>query len=130
VLFGLPFVLTPSTSCFIHIFTQSLSSFRNTCSYQRNLFCCSTEIMSSNYSLSQLFTWNSILFLNVTHLSDHSLPAEVPPHFLFSQARSHLHATYYYNTQLLHSLPLIINDISLLVRNGTNSKHFVRYIKL
>ena len=29
----------------IHFFTQSLSSFRNTCPYHRNLFCCSTEIM-------------------------------------------------------------------------------------
>jgi len=31
--------------------TQSLSSFRNTCPYHRNLFCCSTEIMSSKLSL-------------------------------------------------------------------------------
>jgi len=42
---------------------QSLSSFCSTCPYHRNLFCCSTEIMSSNpsLSLSQSFTWNSIL---------------------------------------------------------------------
>jgi len=42
----------PSTSYSIHFFTQSLSSFRSTCPYYRNLVCCSTEIMSSNPSLS------------------------------------------------------------------------------
>ena len=42
----------PSTSYFIHFFTQSLFSFRNTCPYHRNLFRCSTEIMTSNASLS------------------------------------------------------------------------------
>jgi len=39
VLFGLPFGLAPSTSYSIHFFTQSLSSFRNTCPYHRSLFC-------------------------------------------------------------------------------------------
>ena len=29
-----------STSYSIHFFTQSLSSFHNTCPYHRNLFCC------------------------------------------------------------------------------------------
>jgi len=46
----------PGTFHFIlHTFlhpTQSLSSFHNTCPYHRNLFRCSTEIMSSNPSLS------------------------------------------------------------------------------
>jgi len=36
----------------VHFFTQSLSSFRNTCPYHCILFCCSTKIMSSNPSLS------------------------------------------------------------------------------
>jgi len=52
VFFGLPLGLSPSTSYSIHFFTQSLSSFCNTCPYYCNLFCCSTEIMSSNSSLS------------------------------------------------------------------------------
>jgi len=51
VCFGLPLGVAPSTSYSIHSFTQSLSSFRNTCSYHRNLFHCSTEIVS-NPSLS------------------------------------------------------------------------------
>jgi len=45
VFFGLPLGLAPSTSYSIHFFTQSLSSFRNTCPYHRTLFRCSTEIM-------------------------------------------------------------------------------------
>jgi len=45
VFFGLPLGLAPSTSFSIHFFTQSLSSFRNTCPYHCNLFRCSTEIM-------------------------------------------------------------------------------------
>jgi len=51
VFFGLPLGLAPSTSYSIHFFTQSLSCFRNTCPYHRNLFRCSTEIMSSKPSL-------------------------------------------------------------------------------
>jgi len=39
VFFGLPLGLAPSTSYSIHFFTQSLSSFSNTCPYHRNLFC-------------------------------------------------------------------------------------------
>jgi len=39
VFFGLPLGLAPSTSYSIQFFTQSLSSFRNTCPYHRNLFC-------------------------------------------------------------------------------------------
>ena len=50
--FGLPVGLAPSTSYSIHFFTQALSSFHSTCPYHCNLFCCSTEIMSSNPSLS------------------------------------------------------------------------------
>jgi len=37
VFFGLPLGLAPSTSYSIHFFTQSSSSFRNTCPYHHNL---------------------------------------------------------------------------------------------
>jgi len=64
VLFGLALGLEPSTSYSIHFCTQSLSSFRNTCPYHRNLFCCSINIMSSIPSLclnsllgTLSFTW-------------------------------------------------------------------------
>jgi len=59
VFFGLLLGLAPSALYSIHFFTQSLSSFRSTCPYHHNLFCCNTEIMSSNSSLSQPFVWNS-----------------------------------------------------------------------
>ena len=63
VLFGLPLGLESST--FMHFFTLSVSSFRNTCPYYCSLFCCSTKIISSisNLSLSQLFTWDLYLLL-------------------------------------------------------------------
>jgi len=52
IFFGLPLGQAPSTSYSIHFFIQSLSSFCSTCPYHRNLFCCSTKIMSTNHSLS------------------------------------------------------------------------------
>jgi len=53
VFFAQPLGLAPSTSYSIHFFTQSLSSLCSTCPYHRNLYCCSTKIMSSNPSLSR-----------------------------------------------------------------------------
>jgi len=52
ILFGLPLGLEPSTSYSIRFFTQSVSSFRTTCPYHRNLFCCSINVISSIPSLS------------------------------------------------------------------------------
>ena len=99
VFFGLPLGLEPSTSYSIHFFTQSLSSFRSTCPHHRNLFCCTTEIMSSNPSLSlnPLLGTLSCSLMPHIHLTIliWSLPSEVPPHFPFLQARSHFHAAYY-----------------------------------
>ena len=46
----------------LHTFLHTIIVFfYNTCTYHCNVFCCSTEIMSSNPSLSQPFIWNSIL---------------------------------------------------------------------
>ena len=52
VLFGLPLGLEPSTSYSMHFFAQSSSSFCSTCPYQRSLFCCNINAMSSTPSLS------------------------------------------------------------------------------
>jgi len=49
VFFGLPLGLAPSISYSIHFFTQSLSSFRNTCPYHRNLFRCSIVITAKQW---------------------------------------------------------------------------------
>jgi len=51
-LFKFSLVLRPSSSYSTHSFTQSFSSFCSTCPCHGNLFSCSTEIMSSNPSLS------------------------------------------------------------------------------
>ena len=64
-LVGLPLGLEPSTSCSIHLFIQSLCSFRNTCPYHQILFRCSTDNVSSIHNLS-------LFYLNVTHPSDHT----------------------------------------------------------
>ena len=45
ILFGLPLGVEPSTSYYVHFFTQSVSFFRNTCPYHRSLFCCSIKIV-------------------------------------------------------------------------------------
>jgi len=71
VLFGLPLGLEPSTSYSTHFFTQSESSFRNTCLYNHNLFCCSINIISSIPSLflnSLLGTLSFTLTLHI-HLT-------------------------------------------------------------
>jgi len=83
VFFSLHLGLAPSTSCSLHFFTQSLSSFFSTCPYHRNLFCCSTEIMSwmmlsksaLNYALStslglSVFAYMEHSALDLLHSSD------------------------------------------------------------
>jgi len=54
ILFGLPVGQEPSTSYSKHFFTQSVSSFRSTCPYHRNLFCGSINIVSSLSTLYQM----------------------------------------------------------------------------
>jgi len=71
VFFGLPVGLAPSSSYSIHFFTQSLSVFHSTCPYHHNMFCCSTEIMSSNpsFSLNPLFGTLSCSLMPCIHLT-------------------------------------------------------------
>ena len=71
VLFGLPLGLEPSTSYSTHFFTQSVSSFRNTCPYHCNLFCYTINRISSIPSLylnSLLRTLSTTLTLHI-HLT-------------------------------------------------------------
>jgi len=71
--------------------------------------------------LSQLFTWNSIFYLNVTHSSDHSHLCLLKCHLIFFfTGQVSLPYNILFHTQLLYSLPLIINDISFLVSNTGN----------
>ena len=68
VLFGLPLGPGPSISYSIHFFTQSSSSLRSTCPYQRSLFCCNTNAMSSIPSLSLSSLLGNLSFSLVPHI--------------------------------------------------------------
>ena len=52
----------------MHFFTQSSSSFRSTCPYQRSLFCCNTNAMSSKPSLSLSSLLGSLSFNLTPHI--------------------------------------------------------------
>ena len=121
VLFRLPLGLEPSTSYSIHLFTQSLSSFRNTCPYHCNLFCC-INITSSIPSLSLNSLLGSLsftltLYIHLTILISARWSATS---FYFLTGQVSLPCSVLFRIQLLYSLSLLINDISLLVSNGTN----------
>ena len=61
------------------------------------------------------------IYLNITHPSDHShLCSLKTTSFSFLTGQVSLLCSILLRTQLLYSLPLLINDISLLVSNGTN----------
>ena len=122
VLFGLPLGLEPSTSYSIHAFTQSVSSFRSTCPYHRNLFCCSINIISSITSLSLnslLVTLSFALTLHI-HLTILISARWSTTLFSFLTGRLSLPCSILLRTQLLYGIPLLISDISLLVSNGSN----------
>jgi len=129
VFFGLPLRLTYSTSYFIHFFTQSLSSFCSTCPSHCNLFCYSTEIMSSNPSLSL----NPLLGTLSCSITQHiHLIVLFSAHwsatsFSFPMGQVSLQCNILLHTQLLYNLSLTINDISLLVSNGKNC-HSIRIL--
>jgi len=112
VLFGLPLVLEPPlhTPYSIHFFTQSMFSFRNTCLYHCNLFCCSTEIMSFipshslNSSLGALsFTWTSHSHLTILISACWSATS-----FSFLTGQFSLQCNILLCRQLLYDLPLIL----------------------
>jgi len=77
--------LGPSTSYSIHFFTQSSSYFRSTCPYQRSLFCCNTNAMSSISSLSLNSLLGSLSFslTHITHPPDHSRLCSLKCHYIF-----------------------------------------------
>ena len=122
VFFRLPLGLEPSTSCSIHFFTQSSSSFRNTWPYQRSLFCCNTNAMSSTPSLSLSSLLGSLSFRLTPHIHLTILISArwSATTFSFLTGQVSLPCNMVLLTQLLYNLPLIIRDTSLLVSSGTN----------
>jgi len=122
VILGLPVGLEPSTSHSIDFFTQSVSSFGNTCPYHRNLFCCSISIISSipSHSLNSLLGALSFTLTLHIHLTILISARWNATSFSFLTGQVSLPCSILLRTQLLYSLPLLINDISLLVSNVTN----------
>jgi len=108
--------LEPSTAYSIHFFTQSLSSFCHACSYHRNLFCCSTEIILSILSLSLNSLLGTLSFTLTSHIH---LTIFISAHrsatsFSFFTGQVSLPCNILLSTQLLYSLHRISNDISIL----------------
>jgi len=75
----------PLHTPYISFFIQSLSSFCNTCPCCHNLFCCSTEIMSSNPSLSTHYL--ELFYLNAAHPSDYPFLCSLKSHLIFFSYR-------------------------------------------
>ena len=119
-----------STSYSIHFFTQSVSSFRNTCPYHRSLFYCSTKIISSIPSLSLNSLLETIFYVNVIHLIILISARWSATLFSFLTGQVSLPCSILLCTQLLYSIPLLINDISLLVSNGTNCRNLFHPIQI
>ena len=105
-----------------YVSSPNHSRFRSTCPYHHNLFCCSTEIMSSNPSLS-LNSLLGTLFCSLTPRIHPTILISArwsATSFSFLMGQVSLPCNILLCTQLLYNLPLIINDISLLVNNGNN----------
>jgi len=107
VLFGPPLGLQHTTSYSIHFFTQSLSSFRNTCPYRHSLFCCSSNVMSTIPSLSLNSLFETLSFNFTPHIHLTSLITAISFSFLTGQVS--LPCNILLRTQLLYSFPLLIN---------------------
>jgi len=129
VLFGLPRGLEPSTSNSIYFFTQSVSSFHSTCPYHRNLFCCSINIISSIPYLSLNFLLETLSFTLTLHIHLTILISACwsATSFSFLTSQISLPCSIRLCIQLLYSLPLLINDISLLISNGTNWVYSIQF---
>jgi len=121
VFFSLPLDLAPSASYYIHFFTQSSPSFHSTAHTITTSFPVVPRLWHLIPSISQLFTCNSVFYLNATHPSNHSHLCPLKCHLIFfSYSYVSLLCNILLRTQLLYNLPLTINDMSSLVSNGTN----------
>jgi len=101
-----------------------LSTFRNTCPYHPyhpNLFCCNTEIMSSNpsSSLNSLFETLSFILTPHIHLTILISALRTDTSISFLTGQVSLPCNILLSTQHQYSLPLLIDGVSLLVSSGT-----------
>ena len=116
-LFAQFFSKSSGTLHFIHFFTESLPSFCNTCPYHHKLFCCSTKIMSSipSHSVNSLLGTLSFTLRSHFHLIILISVRWSATSFSFLTGQVSLPCNILLHTQLLYNLPLIFNDISILV---------------
>jgi len=100
--------------------------------YHRNLFCCSINIMSSIPSLSLNSLLRTLSFTLTLHIHLTILVSArwSATSFSFLTGQVSLLCSILLRTQLLYSLPLLINDISLSVSNGTNCKPYLSIFEL
>ena len=101
--------------------SDKLGSLSNTCPYHRNLFCCSINIISSVPSLSLNSLLGTLSFTLTLHIYLTILISArwSATSFSFLTGQVSLPCSILLRTQLLYSLPLLINDISILVSHGT-----------
>jgi len=102
------------------------------CPYHCNLYFCCSKIMSSNPSLSLnplLGTLSCSLTPNI-YLTILISACWSATSFSFLMGQISLPCNILLHTQLLYNLPLIINDISLLVSNGTNCLNLFHPIQI
>jgi len=119
VIFGLCVGLTPSTSYSIHPFIVFFLQHVPI----PNLFCCSNKIMSSNLNLSSLLGTLSLALTPHIHLIILISAHWSAPLFSFLTDQVSLPCSILLrssHTTAVYSLALLINDISLLVSDGTN----------
>jgi len=95
-----------------------LAAHAYTSPYHRNLFCRSTEIMSSNPSLSLNPLLGTLSCSLTPHIHLTILISAASFSFLTGQIS--LPCNILLCTQLLYNLHVTVNDISLLVSSGTN----------
>jgi len=128
VLFGLPLGMEPYTSYSIYFFTQSVSCFHNTCPYHHNLFCCSINIISSIPSLCVNSLHGTLSFTLTLHIHLTILISArwSATSFSFLTGQVSLLYSILLRRQLLHSLPLLINDIMIIMVTLCNrADHYI-----
>ena len=124
VLFGLPLGLGPSASNCICSPSRYLL-FCSTRLYQRSLFCCNTNAMSS------ILVSLSAPYLGICLLADHPPDHSHPD--IFFPYRPGLTSTQHaasHTTTVAYNLPLIIKDTSLLASSGTSCLNLFQPIRL
>jgi len=131
VFFRLPLGLVPSTSYSIH-FVTNYCLVLNHMPIPLQPATYSTEIMSSNPSLSLSPLLGTLSFSLMLHIH---LTILISTHwsatsFSFLVGQVSLPCNVVLHTQLLCNLPLIINDISLLVSNGTNCLNLFHRVQI